>query len=41
MNITARAKMRAALSGTFCIENLDGNAAHILPRAVLQNIFVW
>jgi hypothetical protein len=33
--------MWAALSGTFCIENKDGNAAHILPRAVLQYIFVW
>jgi hypothetical protein len=33
--------MWAALSGTFCIENQDGNAAHILPRAVPQYIFVW
>jgi hypothetical protein len=25
----------------FCIENADGNAARILPRAEFQYIFVW
>jgi hypothetical protein len=38
---TARGKMWAALSCTFCIGRLNVNAAHILPRAVLQYIFVW
>jgi hypothetical protein len=34
--------MWAALSGTIFIENEDGlYAARILPRAVLQYIFVW
>jgi hypothetical protein len=35
---TARGKMWVALSGTLCIENYVGNAAHNLPRALLQYI---
>jgi hypothetical protein len=38
---TARVKKWAALCGTFCTGNHDGNAAHIFPRAVLQYIFGW
>jgi hypothetical protein len=38
---TARGKMWAALSGTFCIGNSDGNAAHTLLRAALRYILVW
>jgi hypothetical protein len=38
---TARGKQWAALCGTFCMENYDGNAGHFFPRAVLQYMFVW
>jgi hypothetical protein len=38
---TARRKTWAALCGTFCMETLDANAAHVLLRAVLEDIFAW
>jgi hypothetical protein len=38
---TARGKLWAALCGTFCIENQNGNAARFFPRAALQYSFVW